>query len=84
MFRVEPDRLSLIGYGALVFALPKMRDAAPVKGIGIFGFESDRLGVFIDGAVEVPFLPKNVAAVEVGSRIGRIEFDRLRVILQRP
>ena len=53
VFRIELDRLGVVGDGAVVVALVAVRDTAVVVGGGVLGIEPDRLAEVGDGAVIV-------------------------------
>ena len=52
-FRIEPDRLVILGYGAVEVALEAQVGAAVVVGFVIFPIEQGRLVVVGYGAVEI-------------------------------
>src|SRR5215813_11875768 len=77
VFRIEPDRLIILGYGAVEVALEAPSDAAVVVGFVILRIEPDRLVVVGDGAVEIALSSPDDAAVAVMQGTFWIEPDRL-------
>src|SRR5215471_1780949 len=81
MLRVEPDRLVVVGDGAVEIALLLIGDGAVVEAVGV-GLEADRLAVVGDGPVVIALGVIGLAAVVDGVDIAGIEPNRLVVILQ--
>ena len=82
VFRIEPDRLVVIGDGAVEVAFVAPGEAATVVGPRVFRIRSepDRLVEVGDGAVAVAFVAPDSAAVVVSNGVCRIEPDRLGVV----
>ena len=78
--RVEPDRLVVIGDGAVVLAFGSVGVAAVAEGCGVVRIEPDRLVVVLDGAVELALVVVSDAAVVEGRGRFWIELDRLVVV----
>jgi hypothetical protein len=65
-FRIEPDRLSVIGDGAGELTLVEVRETAVVVGEGELGIEPNRLVEVGDGAVELMLAAVREATVVAG------------------
>jgi len=78
--RIEPDRLVVVGNGAVIVAFGIIRVATAREDYGIFRIEPDRLVVVGDGVVIVTSGIIRVATAREGYGIFRIEPDRLGVI----
>ena len=77
---IEPDRLVVVGDGAVIVRLGGIGEAAVVEGRGRLWIEPDRLVVVGDGAVVVLLGGIGEAAIVEGMDIFRIEPDRLVVV----
>src|SRR5262245_55952909 len=69
---IEPQRLRVIGGGAVIIFLGPVGMGAVVIGFSIVGREPDCLAKVCDGAVKVVLFDVNEAATFVGEGAGRI------------
>ncbi len=76
----SPDRLAVIGDGAIVVAFGEPGDAAVVDGGRIPRIELDRLIVVGNGAVEVAFAAEREAAIEIGGAVIWGKPDRFIIV----
>src|ERR1700683_2179107 len=80
ILRVEPDRLTEVGDGAIVLALGGVRVAAVVIGQRIFWIEPDRLVAISQCRIAFTLVVIRQASAVVGQCILRLEPDRFTVV----
>ena len=84
ILRIEPDRLRVVGDGAVVARPCGTSDAAVVVGARVFRIEPDRLVVVGDSAVVLPLVAPGDAAVVVGAGVfGSSRIASLRSAMAR-
>ena len=72
----EPDRLTVVGDGAVEVALVAVGVAPVVEGHGVFRIDADRLIVVGDGAVEVALVAVDDTSIVEGHDVFGIVSDR--------
>src|ERR1700722_11902426 len=74
--RIAIDCIVEVGYGLRVIAFALVDQAAGVKGLGVFGIESDRLIEIGARFGQVAFLAQEVGAAEIGWGVIGIDGNR--------